>query len=303
MHILIGLTLMHDADLSLVHSSTLSAKQQHLSLLHWDHATTLFHHILAHPIPPSYRDAIWATSVHLGAASFWYVESSDPTTMWPLKPSEPSDLSWLKIGQGKRHLWRVADPTRKDSVFHHVLKRKPCSAPPEWISSSNSCCDADSPLSEELRRIFSIDETSTIENNGYLLAIRVLERIRHTRLTHANVLHFLYFTAFITPEFTALLEKKDARAIFLLGWWFSVIGGGELWWMARRARVEGEAVRIWLRRTDWGLAYLLDKIRRERKEVLEGGKGLRDGIGAYGQGGGGEVNWALDSRGTILTCG
>ncbi|KNG44321.1 Pyridoxal-phosphate dependent enzyme [Stemphylium lycopersici] len=151
---------------------------KHLSLLHWDHATTLFHHVLTHPIPPSYRDAIWATGVHLGAASFWYFESSDPTTAWPLKPPEPSDLSWLKIGEGKRHLWRVADPTREDSLFHHVLKRKSFSPPPEWMSS---------------------------------------ERIRRTRLTHANVLYFLCFTLFITPKFTTLLETKDVRAVFLLG--------------------------------------------------------------------------------------
>ncbi|KAG9190200.1 hypothetical protein G6011_08288 [Alternaria panax] len=297
MHMLLGLTLMHDSSLSLPHSPSRSATLQSLSLRHWDHATTLYHRILSGPIPPSYRDAIWATGVHLGAASFWYLESNDPYTAWPLKPSEPSDLSWMKIGEGKRHLWRIADPTREDSVFRQVLARKhgPCPTPPEWMEGNDI-----SLVPESIKVIFSITPASNKEDNIYHLPILILSRIQHLRLSHGNMLEFLYLTAFITPQFLELLENKDAKAVFLLGWWYRMCQDGTLWWMTRRARVEGEAVRIWLGMFDSRLYELLEELERAREESV------REGILIPTQErekneSGLEVNWALDSRGKILT--
>jgi hypothetical protein len=299
MHMLIGLTLMHDADLSLPHSPALAAKQQHTSLQHWDLATTQFHAIIARPIPPEYRDAIWATGVHLGAASFWYIESTDPQLSWPLKPDEPNDLSWMKLGEGKRHLWRIADPTRPDSLFSSVLKYRPCSSPPDWMENNDT-----SLIPERVKSEFNITRASTPGNNVYHLPALILSRIQHMRLTHQNCLNFLYFTAFVTPEFLCLLEVKDAHAVFLLGWWFKMIVDGKLWWMARRARIEGRAVRIWLRRENVGLAELLDSLsKRDADDEVNcvneptwaqapAWKAEQPVI---------EVNWAMDSRGTILT--
>ena len=255
MEMLLGLTLMHDADLSMSFSPASATKQKHASLQHWNVATQLFNQILAQDIPPSYRDAVWATGVHLGAASFWYTESTNPNKAWPLKPSEPDDLAWLKLGEGKRHLWRVADPTRPDSLFSSVMKYRPCLNPPMWMTSNDL-----SRITEQLKPLFNINEYSTTKNNVYHLPVLILSRLQDVRLTHDNVLNFLYITAFITPEYLALLEIKDIRAVFIMGWWFRMLKDGELWWMARRAKVEGAAVSIWLQREDAGLARLLDSL-------------------------------------------
>ena len=297
MHMILGLTLMHDSSLSLPYSASQSATLQRKSLYHWDQATTLYHRILNGPIPPSHRDAIWATGVHLGAASFWYLESDDPYTVWPLKPSEPGDLSWMKIGEGKRHLWRIADPTREDSVFRRVLARNhgPCTTPPDWMQNNDI-----SLVPESVKITFGITPLSSKEDNVYHLPVLILSRIRHLQLSHGNVLEFLYFTAFITPEFLELLEQKDPKAVFLLGWWFQMCRNGTLWWMTRRARVEGEAVRIWLSVVDSRLNDLLEELGRRRDmEVKEGGwiQTKAQNIDESGL----EVNWALDSRGEILT--
>jgi hypothetical protein len=294
MHMLLGLTLMHDSSLSL--SPFQSTVLQNASLHHWHHATTLYQHILSGSIPPSHRDAIWATGVHLGAASFWYLESNDPCAAWPLKASEPGDLAWMKIGEGKRHLWRIADPTREDSVFRRVLARKtgPCPTPPEWMVGGDI-----SLVPEKVKTMFGITSRSSKENNIYHLPVLILSRIQHLRLSHGNVLDFLYFTAFITPQFLELLEDKDPKAVFLLGWWYSMCVDGTLWWMTRRARVEGEAVRIWLGRVDSRLYALLGELGRGREELVsEGTAGQVQG--RRKEESGLEVNWALDSRGRIL---
>ena len=65
--------------------------------------------------------------------------------------------------------------------------------------------------------------------------------------------------------YEASTKQGDQGAVFLLGWWFSLVEQGELWWMIRRARIQGEAVRIWLRRENGELADLLDELGRESK--------------------------------------
>ncbi|KAF1940703.1 hypothetical protein EJ02DRAFT_293822, partial [Clathrospora elynae] len=242
-HMVDGLTLMHDADVSLPREPALSSRQKHASVRHWDIATKLFNHILANPIPPSYRDAIWATGVHLSAASFWYVESANINDAWPLKPDEPEDLSWMKFGEGKRHLWRVADPTRTYSAFHIIMKQRPCLDPPDWMVNNST-----SRILERVKQEFNITSESMSKSNAYHLPVLILSCIQNMCLTHANCLNFPYMIAFVTPKFLILLEVKDAHAVFSLGWWFKMILDGYLWWIARRAKLEGRAARVWFQR-------------------------------------------------------
>jgi hypothetical protein len=272
MHMLLSLTLMHDSHLSSSPSTALL--QKHTSLQHWNTASSLFNALLARPIVPADRDAIWATGVVIGAASFWYVNSSDITRVWPLKRSEPSDLAWLRLGEGKRALWRVAEPTREDSVFHEIVKGhvSHCHSVPQWIDEYGAAMQA----SERVKRIFGIGVTSTVESNVYHLPLLILSRIQNMRLTHANVLSFLYVTAFVTPKLMDLLERKDVRAVFLIGWWFRMIEDGEVWWMASRARIEGRAVAVWLEKEDkeYGLSEILEALVGEKGLETEGDSGL-----------------------------
>lgn len=257
MEMLLGLTLMHDSDLSLSFSSSLAAKQKHASLQHWDKATRLFNQLLASKYPPSYRDAIWATGVHIGAASFWYTESTDPLQAWPLKTSEPDDLAWMRLTESKKYLWDVADPSRPDSAFYPIMKTKSrhSHTPPDWLVNNGI-----SHVPKAIQQLFKINEQSTKQNNIYLLPILILSHVQHLHLTHENGLDFLYLNALITPEFLVLLENKDRKAIFLIGWWYKTMRDGDLWWIARRAKIEGDAIRIWLQRNEVGLARLLEEL-------------------------------------------
>lgn len=255
MHMLLGLTLMHDADLVRGHSLTQAAQLKHASLQHWSVATKLFNRILAQPILPSDRDAIWATSVHLGAASLWYIESSNVEEVWPLKSGEADDLSWMKLGEGKKLLWRLTEPTRMDSVFHEVIKHRPCVTSLDWVTNNDT-----SRIPERVRRGFNITPWSTPANNPYHLPLVILSHLQDMHLTHDNAMNFLSVTAFSTPVFQALLQVKDAGAIFVLGWWYKLVQDGDLWWVTNRAKTEGEAVRLWLRRADGELADLFDEV-------------------------------------------
>lgn len=264
MHMLLSLTLMHDAHLISPSSPTLALQNKHASLSHWNIATKLFKSLLSKSIQPNQRDAIWATGVVVGAASFWFVNSDKVTEVWPLKPREPDDLGWLRLGDGKRALWKIAEPTRVDSMFHFVLNNRNAYgiAVPEWVCEP----DAASLIPDHVKRVFDIRESSTIEENVYLLPLMILSRLQDMRLTHATVMDFLAVMAFITPELIRLLESKDARAVFVVGWWFKLMEDGEMWWLVSRARIEGRAIRIWLEREErmFGLARVLDGLIPQR---------------------------------------
>jgi len=117
--------------------------------------------------------------------------------------------------------------------------------------------------------IFDITESFDEHNNAYYRPILTLSKCPNVRLTHENALKFLYIMAVITPDFVELLEAKDIRAVSIMGWWYILLTTGDLWWMSRRARIEGQAIRIWLRRQQGGeeLASLLDEI--EKRSRLE----------------------------------
>ncbi|KAH7410455.1 hypothetical protein DE146DRAFT_645004 [Phaeosphaeria sp. MPI-PUGE-AT-0046c] len=263
MHMLLSLTLMHDADFAAGSSRSTANQKKRGALQHWNTATKLFQNLLAKPVHPNQRDAIWATAVVIGAASFWFVNSDKVEEVWPLKPSEPDDLGWLRLGDGKRALWRLSDPTRPDSMFYNILRFRKAYrlSEPEWVREGNA---ADCiPL--RIKEIFNVTCTSTIENNAYLMPLLLLSRIQDMRLTHDTAISFLLVIAFITPQFIALMEAKDPRAVFIVGWWFKLMSDGDMWWMISRARIEGRAIRIWLGRTDTehGLAGLLDSMVRQ----------------------------------------
>lgn len=251
--------MMHDAHLADRAAVACATKSSQGALHHWNTASKLFNEVLSRPISPSHRDAIWATGVFLGAASFWSIGSANPHEVWPLKPEEPDDLSWLKVGEGKKHLWRLAQPKRPDSIFYHLVKDNNCFTVPAWAA-----IDPGLQIADRIAEVFNITPLSNEANNVYYRPIFTLSKYLNVKLTPDNAFKSLYVMAVITPEFWALLEAKDMKAVFIMGWWYILLATGDLWWMSRRARVEGQAIRIWLRRQQHGdgLADLLDAMEK-----------------------------------------
>ncbi|KAH3991162.1 hypothetical protein HBH98_235980 [Parastagonospora nodorum] len=199
----------------------------------------------------------------------WFVNSEKVEEVWPLKPRDSVDLGWLKLCDGKRVLWEIADPKRPDSIFHNVLKEQNAYTVilPEWVRDP----DAMARIPPRLKRIFGVTSTSTIDNNVYLLTLTLLSRLQNQRLTIATSQSFLQAIAFVTPELVRLLESKDPRAVFIIGWWFKMMADGDLWWVVPRAKIEGRTIRIWLEKEDgvFGLAQVLDDLVPERSMPQE----------------------------------
>ncbi|KAF2195174.1 hypothetical protein K469DRAFT_743806 [Zopfia rhizophila CBS 207.26] len=257
MHMILSLTLLHDAHHASSSSSSLSFAYTTLSLHHWNTATAIFNNVLSQPIKPSSRDALWATAALIGALVFAFVESPDVEQAWPLRASDPHDLDWLKLSEGKKAIWQIAEPTREDSVFRLLAKERESNPVPGWIADNDL-----SGLSPELKALFNLRPDSTVHNNPYHLPVIILLRLQSFIPNHDNVLNFLYFMGYMTPEFRILLEIKDPRALLLLGWWFKRVEVCEIWWMRRRAQVEGKAIAVWLGRWFGGEKGLAETFSR-----------------------------------------
>lgn len=128
MHVFIALAYLHDEHLN---PNSIASHRTPLAF-HWYQATALFHRRLAtassvqdpSTLPSSELDSLWTAGALLGAASFALLDVQSVDNVWPLKEFDPLDLDWLKMSDGKKVVWNLADPTRQESIFHELLAEK-----------------------------------------------------------------------------------------------------------------------------------------------------------------------------------
>jgi hypothetical protein len=127
---------------------------------HWSQGAALLNSKLSCAIEPSERDALWACAAMLGALVFSSIQAKTPEEAWPLW-SSPSDLDWLTLCEGKKEIWKITNPMRKDSVFHSII--------PNFLASPSACSNTDlRKLPPELIELCRLDDIPLQEDNPYL---------------------------------------------------------------------------------------------------------------------------------------
>ncbi|TVY69038.1 Sterol uptake control protein [Lachnellula suecica] len=235
MHIILTLTSIHDRYLS----PTPSWKPSVNELYHWSKGVSLINKMLSSPWPPEARDSLWSGSSLLGAIAFSSVDASRPEEAWPLKPSESCDLEWLRMSEGKQAIWKIADPLRPDSAFHALATE---------LLRDGMYTEAIFDIQDLPFAFFSLyglDENTTDGNNPYYSTIRSLSPLLHMECNHTTIAKYLGLMGHLTKELKDLLKEKDPRALLLLAFWFGKLSHG-VWWVARRASLEGQAICIYL---------------------------------------------------------
>ena len=222
---------------------------------HWSSGASLLNEKLSKYVDPSERDALWATAGLLGALAFSSLSATAPSEAWPLKPASPFDLDWLKMTEGKKAIWKIADPTRKDSVFYpHV---------PDIFKDSSSTSSSTETLQNlppelvrlcGLSHIFSLDLGQNLSEelaggsscNPYFATAFFLASTLTTASTAKNLSMFLKFFGTMQPPFKELLKQKDPCAMLLLTLWYCRLCECPLWWSWRRAHFESRAICAYL---------------------------------------------------------
>ncbi|KAK2807958.1 hypothetical protein FQN50_005200 [Emmonsiellopsis sp. PD_5] len=306
LHMVLTLTLMHDRFLTPLTTSTSTSpstnKQSPTEAFHWYAATTLFNSILLHthpphhhptapttttPLHPSERDAIWACAILLGAISFSFIEARTPEQAWPLKPSSPADLDWLRISDGKREVWRMTEPERPDSVWRELgeVYRRHAEEEEEreeegWIGVGVGG-DGLQDVPEEVVEVYDLamgytasssqSGTLTKPKNPYATAASVLLSLFTTPTTTPTtpspspttpqnakppaIPKFITFITRLDPTYKHLLELKDPLALLLLAYWYAKVCECECarrWWVEARSRLECRAICMYLEKREGG---------------------------------------------------
>lgn len=235
MHVVQTLTAIHDRYLS-------SSPDSGLIFYHLSRAAALFNEKLSTPIQPQDRDPIWATAALLGIIALSSIEASTPEEAWPLKPSDPSDLEWIKMSQNKKTIWNIANPLRPDSIFHSLAQDYATS-----IMRSSPDISGIKTIPPAFIHLYGLDNASTAENNPYYSALHALTPLFRGECEMPTTWPFITFISHIPPEFSKLLERKDPRALLLLAYWYATVCKS-VWWIERRATIECQATCLYLER-------------------------------------------------------
>lgn len=239
MHITQAMTAAHDRYLS----PTSPPKQSVLESYHLTRGLALFATKLSQPLQDSDRDSLWASAALLGIIVVSAIEATAPEEAWPLKKSEPEDLEWMKMSESKHVVWRLTDPLRKGSLFRTSSQ--------EWVVSKEALPQPPARgvagVPQAFIDLFKLDDTSTAENNPYFEQVHILSSVLTLPPEQPTIVRFLSFMNTVHSPFRELMKKKDPRALLLLAYWYATVIEGR-WWIVRRARMECQAICLYLER-------------------------------------------------------
>ena len=221
MHVVLALASMHKRDL---YGLKVTADEE----FHWYTGAALFREVLAKPIRNEDKDSLWATAALLGASSFYRIDATTPEEAWPLNPEK--DLTWLALSDGKKAVWKIADVGRKESVFHDLLEEHQKGFAMDWTLMPPNFKEAG------------------IAGMPYHAAASTVANLLVTECNHGSIVRFLAFISSVQPQYRQLLEAKDSRALLVLSYWYAKVCTYNQWWIRRRARLECQAICIYLER-------------------------------------------------------
>ncbi|KAF2502819.1 hypothetical protein BU16DRAFT_498661 [Lophium mytilinum] len=200
----------------------------------------LFNQKLSQPIDMPDRDPLWATAALLGIMAIASFDATTPEEAWPLRPSNPSDLEWFRLSDGKWTIWNLTNPLRPGSIFRamaHEYAQFHFELPPAGAES----------IPPALAEVCNVSTSSNEENNPYFVAAHVLARLQRLSDSDSADIRMVIFMCQSQQSFQNLLREKDPVALLLLSLWY-VRAGKVLWWIEQRSRVENQAIRLYLER-------------------------------------------------------
>lgn len=240
MHTILALTMMHDRHLASTPPPPLSQTE----LYHRYQGTSLFIGKLpsGSRLTSSERDALWLASVLLGATTIGNVEAATPQDAWPLKTPSPDDLDWIRMSEGKKVVWEMADLSRPDSCLrmfsilaHHEMEFP--DPKPKLFAS----------LPHELVDFVSRQGDPTQADSPYRTAMMILNRLWHLKCDHSSIILYFNFLLRMETGFKSLLHVKDPAALVVLAYWYARICEYYYgWFIWRRAVLECQAICLYL---------------------------------------------------------
>lgn len=220
-------------------------------LAHFARGTALFNMKLSGTLTPSEKDAIWAAATLLGTSTLAGVDALSPEEAWPLRKSSGSDLDWLRMYDGKREIWRIADPTRPDCCLRLLCQEI------EMVCQNMLMTEPGlKRLPVELCRLLGLHGHADLVSNPYRFPANILNNLMAMKSSETSILPFLSFITLMQADFRQLVVDKDPYALFLLAYWFAEFSQHHAWFVWRRSVLECQAICLYLARHHGGIDHL-----------------------------------------------
>lgn len=235
MHGILAMAAAHDRYLGIQPTHHRLVREIH----HSSQCLVLFRKWLHQSIEEKYKDALWATGVTLAILAFSSIHISSFDQAWPLKPSDPSDLQWVRLKASDKILWRLANPMRPSSVF--------CTMSDTFLHNQPLPTRGAYGVSVKLAELCRLDESSTSENSPYFGFVHALSRLLEVPKGEASLGRIFMVLGNISNTLHTYLEEKDPVALLLLYLWYTRACESR-WWVDHRAQYELPALRTYLQR-------------------------------------------------------
>jgi hypothetical protein len=233
MHGILALAAAHDRYLG----GNLTCRRSIREVYHSSQCTVLFNEWLSRPVEEMHKDAIWATGVMLAILTVTSICTSSFEQAWPLKPSDPSDLQWLRLKASDKALRHLANPARPNSVFRDL--------PETFAINPQLPARGIDGVSVDLAELCGLDESSTPENSPYFSFVHALSRLLELPNGVASLGQVFMVVGVIPNVLLTCLEEKDPVALLLLYLWYTRARESR-WWIDHRAQYEVPAIRTYL---------------------------------------------------------
>lgn len=229
-------------------------------LAHFTRGTALFNMKLSGPLTPSEKDAIWAAATLLGSSTLAGDDALSPEQAWPLRKSSQSDLDWLRMYDGKREIWRIADPTRPNCCLRLLSQEV------DMVHQKMSMAEPGlKQLPGELCRLLGPHGHINLQTNSYRFSANILNNLMAMKSSETSILAFLTFITLMEADFRQLLVDKDPYALILLAYWFAEFSQHHAWFVWRRSILECQAICLYLTRYHGDIDHLNTILEHPRR--------------------------------------
>ena len=248
MHAILAVTELH---MRVLGSSP--GKRTNRELVHWNKTITAYSARLSLPIESSDANSMLATATLINGLAFAMVDSDDPEQSWPCveRSVNANDLWWAKLQAGMFIVFARIGGLPIDGPFRALFENFPKNDPVEQSLSPTEAATIDD-LMLDLYSLCDADRHSeSPTTNTYLRALTLLDvslRLPTETLTMENCHPILSFVGMMSPTYMQSLQDKDHRALLIFCIWYGKAQLIPCWWTAGRAKLEHQAIAIYLKR-------------------------------------------------------
>lgn len=211
-------------------------------LAHFTRGTALFNLNLSESLSSSGKDAIWGAITLLGSYTLAHIDAVSPEQAWPLRKPSETGLDWLRMYNGKREIWRIADSTRPNCCLRLVSQEF------EMFRQEMSPIEHGlTRLPGELCRLLGLHGHVNLFCKPYHTPANILTTLTAMDSSRTSILAFLCSLLLMQADFRQLVLDKDPYALILLAYW-AKFSQYPAWYVWRQTILECQAICLYLDR-------------------------------------------------------